>query len=257
MGTQQLELEGIPAPKQAITTVGKSPMELAEFLLAAGRDISPEQMKSWMEMQFTWQAEQARLAWIADMARLKADMPVILKTKHKQGGIRNGKEQADYWHVELDKACDLLIPALLKYNFTHRWETVKSDASWIEIACVIQHDMGHSERTILGGPPDNTGGKNAIQAVGSSKYYLERYTFLGALGIAPKGQDTDGVAPGIPTGLRAERCAEIDSSNSLEQLRARYQVAYKEAREQKDNDATLLYTDAYEKRKEVLMGGAQ
>lgn len=250
MGTNDLVLTS-PEPAPLV-----QPEEsLVQWALRNGANA--DTLAKLIDQEFRIKAEAARLAWIDDMARLKADIPEILKTKHKQGGIRNGKEQADYWYAELDKACPILIAALTRYNFTHRWETAKSEPNWIEVACVIQHKQGHSERTVLGGPPDNTGGKNAIQAVGSTKYYLERYTLFAALGIAPKGQDSDGVAPGIPTGLREERCGEIQTANSLEQLRARYQLAYKEAREQKDNDATLLYTEAYEQRKEQLMGDGQ
>lgn len=241
--------------QNATTALVRNPAELLEYAVSKGADA--DQLGKLMELQLRWEAEQARLEWIADMSLLKADMPDIMKTKHKVGGTRNGKEQADYWYAELDKACPILIAALGKYNFTHRWESVESTPAWISVACVIQHKRGHSERTVLGGPPDATGGKNSIQAVGSTKYYLERYTLFAALGIAPKDQDSDGVAPGIPTGLRAERCEEITSSHSLEQLRARYQAAYTEARQQKDNDATLLYTEAYENRKGVIMGESE
>lgn len=40
--------------------------------------------------------------------------------------------------------------------------------------------------------PDNSGSKNAIQAVGSTVTYLQRYTLLAATGLAAAGQDDDG-----------------------------------------------------------------
>jgi len=40
--------------------------------------------------------------------------------------------------------------------------------------------------------PDSSGGKNSIQAIGSTISYLERYTFMAATGLAAKGMDDDG-----------------------------------------------------------------
>jgi hypothetical protein len=52
--------------------------------------------------------------------------------------------------------------------------------------------MGHSERTPLEASPDASGGKNGIQAVGSTVTYLQRYTLLSATGMAVQDQDDDG-----------------------------------------------------------------
>ncbi len=236
--------------KEAIQLSGTTPADLLALAVSKGADV--DQLGKLMELQLRWEANEARKAWVAAMDAFKADAPEILKTKH----VNQGAGKADYWHAELDKVCEIVIEALHKHGLQHRWEADQQPA-WINVACIITHSMGHSERTTIGGPPDQTGGKNTIQAVASSVTYLQRYTLLSACGLAPKNQDTDGKAPGIPAGLRSERCEEIMGARSLEQLRARYQVAYTEARQEHDNDATLLYTEAYEKRKGIIMGGVE
>ena len=40
--------------------------------------------------------------------------------------------------------------------------------------------------------PDDSGGKNPIQSIGSTITYLERYTILALTGLATKEQDDDG-----------------------------------------------------------------
>jgi hypothetical protein len=66
--------------------------------------------------------------------------------------------------------------------------------------------------------PDDSGGKNKIQAIASAKSYLERYTLLAITGLATKDMDDDGRAtdpltdpnppppelPPLPAGFTAE-----------------------------------------------------
>jgi hypothetical protein len=56
----------------------------------------------------------------------------------------------------------------------------------------VKHDLGGSDQASLGAAPDKTGGKNNIQAIGSTCTYLSRYLTLLLLGLAAKGQDNDG-----------------------------------------------------------------
>ena len=64
------------------------------------------------------------------------------------------------------------------------------------MTCVLSHKSGHYEETTLSGPPDASGSKNAIQAIGSTLTYLQRYSLVQALGLAA-GDDDDGKAAGL------------------------------------------------------------
>ena len=52
--------------------------------------------------------------------------------------------------------------------------------------------MGHEKSTSLQAPPDESSGKNSIQAIASTVSYLERYTFLAITGLSTREQDNDG-----------------------------------------------------------------
>ena len=149
--------------------------------------------------RFDWEKQdrQARVAFSEAIERFKANAPKILKSKHVSFPNKSGG-QTDYWHVELDKACDLLIPALLKEGLTHRWKSTDLPGGVTRVTCFIRHRLGYEEEgASLAGPADQSGGKNPIQGVGSSTSYLERYTFLASIGIVPTGADNDGNPPGI------------------------------------------------------------
>ena len=62
----------------------------------------------------------------------------------------------------------------------------------MEITCTLSHEGGHSESVSMGGPPDTGPGRNAMQARGSTKTYLERYTLTAILGLAAQDADDDG-----------------------------------------------------------------
>jgi hypothetical protein len=64
----------------------------------------------------------------------------------------------------------------------------------ISVTCILT-GHGHEEENTLSGPADASGSKNAIQAIGSTLTYLQRYTLVQALGLAASSDD-DGVAAG-------------------------------------------------------------
>jgi ERF superfamily len=146
--------------------------------------------------RFDWEKleREAKVAFAEAFKAFKDDAPKILKTKH----VFFESKKADtaptsYWHVELDKACDLLIPALLKVGITHRWKSTDLPGGMTRVTCYLRHQLGYEEEgASLAGPADQSGGKNPIQGVGSSTSYLERYTFLATCGIVAAGKDNDG-----------------------------------------------------------------
>jgi hypothetical protein len=161
--------------------------------------------------RFEWEKldREAKVAFAQAFKQFKEDAPKILKTKHVNYPNKSGGN-TDYWHVELDKACDLLIPALLKVGITHQWKSVDMPNGYVRVTCILRHRLGYEyEGASLPGPPDQSGGKNPIQGIGSSTTYLERYTFLETCGIVPTGMDDDGNIAGIAQGEGGEYVSAI------------------------------------------------
>lgn len=244
---------GVIEQETKVLVVPKSPQQLME--IAASRGASVAELTALFDLQMRWKAEEARMAWIEDMASFKLVCPEILKTRHVQQVSKDpGKTAPSYWHAELDKAVELLVPVLNRHRFTHRWEGATGPEG-ITVTCVIQHLLGHSERTSRTAPPDATGGKNAVQAIGSTQYYLERYTFFAALGIAPKGQDKDGTVGADPEWLK-EQAEEIGRCETLQGLEAAFKLSASVALEANDIEAyKALRTAKNSRKKELEKGG--
>jgi hypothetical protein len=81
---------------------------------------------------------------------------------------------------------------LSKYGLSASW-SVKQNGT-ISVTCKITHIKGHFEETTLSAASDTSGSKNAIQAIGSTLTYLERYTLLALTGLATFDGDDDGQA---------------------------------------------------------------
>lgn len=207
--------------------------------------------------RFEWQKldREARVAFAEAFQRFKEDAPKILKTKHVKYPNKTGGE-TDYWHVELDRACDLLIPALLKVDITHRWKSTDLPGGMTRVTCFLRHRLGHEEEgASLAGPADTSGGKNPIQGVGSANSYLERYTFLATCGVVASNTDNDGNPIGSVTQEQADPLLEaIQSAESPKELMVAWTQAINEAKKftPVDYRAMTIFTEARDERGKAL-----
>lgn len=171
------------------------PAALLQLAVEQGADV--EKLERLMSLQERWEANQARKAYARDMARFKAQAIEIKKSKHVKFKNRSG-DVTDYWHALLSDIVDAINAPLAACGFTFDWD-LDQDKNSVIVACVMTHTDGYQKVFRLRAPPDTTGGKNNIQAVGSVVSYLQRYTLLAAIGRAPEEADDDGRG-GAPAG---------------------------------------------------------
>ena len=169
-------------PPQPVT-----PMQMLAMAIERGADM--EQLEKLLNLQERWEAGEARKAFVAAKAAFKAE-PVKIE-KNKRVRYSTGKGETEYDHATLDHVANAVGPALGKHGLTYSWKTDQGDGGVIRVTCILTHELGHSEQVTLSGSPDNSGGKNNIQAVGSTVTYLQRYTLLSILGMAASDQDDD------------------------------------------------------------------
>lgn len=160
-----------------------------------------EQLERMLALQERWEANEARKAYAQAMAEFKKVAVVITKDKHVS--FKTEKGVTEYNHATLGNVVQTAITALAEFGFSHEWKPSR-EADRVRVTCKLTHKQGHSEEVTLEAPLDTSGGKNNIQAMGSSVSYLERYTLLAITGLATKEQDDDGAAteaPAIPPEL--------------------------------------------------------
>ncbi|MGW9332688.1 ERF family protein [Bosea sp. NPDC055594] len=170
--------EAAPVRQQAMT-----PVDMLSMAVERGANI--EVMTKLMDLRDRWEAGQARKAFDEAVASAKAQIPTI--AKNREG--HNNKRYADFAAI-----ASVVDPIIGQYGLSYRFRTTQTDR--INVTCILSHKAGHAEETTLSGPADTSGSKNAIQAIGSTLTYLQRYTLVQALGLAASEDDDGGKSGG-------------------------------------------------------------
>ncbi len=228
--------------------------------LGVTQDLDIDRLERLIQLKIDWDKNEARKAFVVGMNAFKVNPPAILKTA--SASITSDRGKYGYNYAPLDQVCSAIITALSAQGISHRWTMFQSQGL-IRVTCILTHKDGHSEETALEGHADQTGGKNSIQAVGSTVTYLQRYTLLAAVGLAASGCDTDGhvapvtpVAPvaapgnsGLPAARVKELCQRIAKVTHIDQLRSTFTEAYREASGCNDKAAQDAFIAAKDQRR--------
>lgn len=169
----------LPAPNESAAI-----LSLIERM-ATNPEISPERVERFIAMHDGMEAKRAKLAFSNAIAQAKAKISETPIVKNAVG--HNNKAYADF-----SAYAKVVDPVLASFGLTYRFRTVQSDR--ISVTCILT-GHGHEEENTLSGPADASGSKNAIQAIGSTLTYLQRYTLVQSLGLAASTDD-DGKAAG-------------------------------------------------------------
>lgn len=183
------EVQSIQGTPQAAI---QAPPQLHPLLVAAMEKggVNIEALERMQEIQFRHEANEARKAYTQAKVALKAALPAAIDHDRKVD-FTGKKGRVAYSFSSMAHALDVIQPKMSEFGFSHEWRTEMQGAN-VKVTCRITHVLGHFEETSLAAPPDNSGSKNPIQAIGSTTSYLERYTLLSALGIATRDiKDTD------------------------------------------------------------------
>jgi len=80
----------------------------------------------------------------------------------------------------------------------------------VVVSAILAHRSGHTRTTSIALPRDSSGSKNAVQAIGSSQTYGQRYTAQAILGLS-LGEDTedDGQSVGAAETVDAEQYIKL------------------------------------------------
>ncbi|MEE4302466.1 MAG: ERF family protein [Pseudomonadales bacterium] len=175
-----------------------APAQVTPHMLIAkaiDRGMDPDTLAKLIELAQQQEREAARKAWVAAMSRFRAACPPVAKSRHVYYTTRSG-DVVDYWHSPLSEVADTIGFCMGAEGLSFRWEQEQTEGK-ITVRCIVSHEDGHSEHSELHASPDQSGGKNAIQAVGSTVTYLQRYTLMGIAGVAASDQDDDGRQQGV------------------------------------------------------------
>lgn len=184
-GVLEMELQpkaGPALPATAPASSGDSMLAMMERL-ASNKDVDVVKLQALIDMQKDIMQVNARAAFNAAFARLQAKIPTV---------IEKGKGDKGMSYARLEDIIETVRPVLQRHGFSLSHQTEWPDKTTIKVIGVLTHEQGHERRSEFVASADQTGSKNAIQALGSSNSYGRRYTTKDLLNIVTKEEDDDG-----------------------------------------------------------------
>lgn len=180
---QPLTIQGPTEPVPVERSETASVLHMIERV-ARDPSVDMDKMLKLMDWRKEMIADQRRAQFDEAVSAAKAAIPPIARnaTGH------NSKKYADFGAI-----AKVVDPILGQHGLSYRFRTVQNGS--IAVTCILSHKAGHSEETTLIGPADGSGNKNAIQAIGSTLTYLQRYSLVQMLGLAASNDD-DGKSGG-------------------------------------------------------------
>lgn len=189
-----------------------TPMSLIEKALS--QDASIETLERLYDLQVKYEENEAKKAFNKAFAAFKSEAITIIKDKKVGYSHKDGGGSTAYDHASIGNVIETITPPLSKHDLALSWD-VHQDGNTVQVTATLMHALGHSKSVTMSAGADNSGKKNSIQAVASTKTYLERYTALAVTGLATKDQeDDDG------RGSEGEEPIEVINEEQLANLEA-------------------------------------
>lgn len=168
---------------------------------AADPAVDVAKMQALLDMQRQLMADQSRAEFNEAMARLQPRLPRIAKKGDVKYPVRKGDDDGPKKHAfffaRIEDIDDAIRPLLNDEGFSLSGDTIPQPDGRIIVTTTLLHRGGHSKTVQIGPLPlDTSGGKNNVQALGSTYSYGYRYGQRALLNLVFEGDDDDGVRGG-------------------------------------------------------------
>jgi hypothetical protein len=159
-----------------------TPDNLLAIAVKNGADV--DQLEKLMALKERFDAGESKKMFYSAMKTFQSRVPAIKKKTEVSFGATK------YSFAPLSDIAEQIRGTLHECGLSYRFE--QNHEAGIEVACIVTHDSGHSERTTMKAPADASGKKNEIQSIASTVSYLQRYTLISAFGLTTADDDIDG-----------------------------------------------------------------
>lgn len=210
--------------------------------LASDPNFDTAKLEKLIELHERTAANAARAEFFEAFSIMQGEIPAIERKGRGDKGARYAKNE-DIQRV--------LRPILQKHGFMLSFATMFADGK-VTVTGKLGHKAGHVETAEFTSAADTSGSKNAIQALGSTQSYGQRYTTIALVNITGTDEaDDDGGATGRgaiqdPDGFDEWVCdLDVASENGVGALK----VAWDASKDAYRRHMVKHYRDGHEARK--------
>lgn len=178
--------------EQAVEHRQPTPMDLMERAIALGPD-AVAVIERLAALQIQMEDRAAKTEYVAAMARLAPKLPIVERNGRVKYEGKDNKPGMDRTYGKYEDIDEAVRPLYTAEGFSVSWKTREGTNGKIRMVGVCSHQMGHFEEFEIDLPHDPSGGKNAIQAIGSTVLgYGRRMLTTMIFNVRIAGVDTDG-----------------------------------------------------------------
>jgi hypothetical protein len=166
--------------------------------VALDPDADAEKLERMTAMYKALKAKEAELAYNAAKGRILKKLAgiKIVKNRYALNEIDDSPQKGTheaFKYAPLEEIDRHLRPLLAEEDMDLSYSDDSAAGGGIRIRGRLRHlPGGYSEDFFMAAPPDTTGGKSNVQAVGSTNSYLRRYVACNIFNIVVVGDDDDG-----------------------------------------------------------------
>ena len=172
--------------------VSGAPDPILAMIERAARDaaVDIDKFERLMAMKERVEDRRAKQAFDNAIALAKGELGPIVKNRAVDFTNKAG-QRTNYRYEDFAGVAAAVDPVLARHGLSYRFRS-EQQGQRLKVTCRVSHADGYGEETTLEATNDESGNKNAIQAVGSAATYLQRYTLKLALGLAAANDDDGG-----------------------------------------------------------------
>lgn len=156
------------------------------------KDIDPERLEKFLDLQFKAEAIHAKKAFQQALASFQGECPIITKTKSVNFTSKTGNT-TKYNYSPLDEIVFMIKPILTKYGFSFTFDIQLTENPELGLLKTkIYHAEGHSEEFVYYFPRVHDDQRmNMAQRVKSALTFAKRAALENALGVITAEEDDD------------------------------------------------------------------
>lgn len=172
--------------------------QLAEIIKQAvsNPDLDADKLHKLLDFQERVMNKQAEQEFNAAFHVVQLNMPTIKKDNSVSYPVDkndpNGAQKKAFDYATYENIMKVVKPVLLENGFTIDFDTQEREGGGATVIATLTHTGGHYKKAHFNGALDTSGGKNNIQAMGSTFSYGKRYCLTSLLNIITEGEDNDG-----------------------------------------------------------------
>lgn len=178
---------------------------LIHFAIEKG--VSVEVLERLVALQERVAQRNAEMAMAQALAAFQEECPPVPRTKIAEVK-KDGRKVYEFPFAPYEEIARVIRPFLTKHGLSYTHDAAIGNGQ-VTVVCTLQHIEGATRKATFSAPVDNSGGKNPVQAVASSRQYGRRYSLIDVLGLVTE-DEAEGGEPAVEP-VAESQAADLES----------------------------------------------